>query len=117
MGKGSNTHHVEEDIEGVRLPRVRRDKADKSDEVDSGGLDHDRSFFRKAERPARVTDRVLAHPDTVGDQHCMKQKSKSTHEWDAKGGSKGGRTRAESVNGDSRAEERFGDLLLLRNED
>lgn len=65
------THHVEEDVEGVGLPRVSGDEADKSDEVDSGGLDNDRSFFRKAEVLARVANRVLAHPDAISDQHCM----------------------------------------------
>ena len=65
------THHVEEDVEGVGLPRVSGDEADKSDEVDSGGLHNDRSFFRKAEVLARVANRVLAHPDAISDQHCM----------------------------------------------
>lgn len=66
-----NSHHVEENVEGIVLLRVGCDEADKSDEVESGRLDNDRSFFRKAEILAGVTNRVLAHPDAISDQHCM----------------------------------------------
>ena len=72
--KNRNTHHVEEDVESVRVPCVGRDEADKGDKVDPGRLDNDCSFFRKTERPARVTHRGLAHPDAKGDEHCSKHK-------------------------------------------
>ncbi len=111
------THHVEEDVEGVRLPRVRRDEADEGDEVERGGLDQDRGFFRKTERLARVANRVLAHPDAVGDQHCNARGARSINARMGRDGEKKGRTRAESVDGDGRAEERLADLLLLLNED
>ena len=66
-----NSHHVEENVEGIVLLRVGGDETDESDEVESSRLDNDRSFFRKAEILAGVTNRVLAHPDTISDQHCM----------------------------------------------
>ena len=78
--RSRKTHHVEEDVEGIRLGRVRRDDTDEGDEVDPGRLDNDRSLLCKTECPARVADRVLAHPDAVGDQHCSKPKGPSARE-------------------------------------
>jgi hypothetical protein len=63
------THHVEEYVEAVRLSGVSRDDEDDGDGVDCARLGHDPRFPREAKRLARVTNRALAGPEAIGDEH------------------------------------------------
>ena len=62
-------HHVEENVEAVRLGRVSRDDENKSDRVDCARLSNDRGFPRKTEGLARIAHSGLACPLAIGDEH------------------------------------------------
>lgn len=62
-------HYIEENVEAIRIGRVSRNKEYKCDRVDRARLGHDRSFPRKTEGLARVTQSGLARPQAIGDEH------------------------------------------------
>lgn len=67
-------YHVEKDVEAIGLSGVSRDDDDESGRVDGARFCHDRSFPRETKGLTRVTDCVLARPETVGNQHCEEER-------------------------------------------